>query len=90
MLLMLAQYLTQFESAFGVFQYLTLRGILATGTALAISLLVGPAMIRKLSYHQVGQATRRWSAESPEQGGHTNHGRCAYSGGHRDRDPALG
>ena len=31
MLLLLAQYLTQFESAFAVFQYLTLRGILATG-----------------------------------------------------------
>ena len=56
MLLFLAEYLEQFESAFGVFQYITLRGILATGTALAISLLVGPIMIRKLSYHQVGQA----------------------------------
>jgi len=58
MLLFLAEYLEQFESAFGVFQYITLRGILATGTALAISLLVGPVMIRKLSYHQVGQAVR--------------------------------
>ncbi|MEH6585367.1 MAG: phospho-N-acetylmuramoyl-pentapeptide-transferase [Halioglobus sp.] len=58
MLLLLAQYLTQFENAFAVFEYLTLRSILATGTALAISLLVGPVMIRKLSYHQVGQAVR--------------------------------
>jgi len=58
MLLMLAQYLSQYESAFLVFQYLTLRGILAAGTALIISLLVGPAMIRRLNYHQVGQAIR--------------------------------
>ena len=42
MLLLLAEYLTRFDSAFGVFQYLTLRGILAAGTALAISLAIGP------------------------------------------------
>ena len=58
MLLLLAEYLAQYQNAFTVFQYLTLRGILAAGTALAISLLVGPTMIRKLSYHQVGQAVR--------------------------------
>ena len=58
MLLFLAEYLSQFENAFQVFQYLTLRGILAAGTALAISLLVGPTMIRRLSYHQVGQSVR--------------------------------
>ena len=37
-----AEYLAQFEGGFRVFSYLTLRGILAAGTALAISLLVGP------------------------------------------------
>lgn len=58
MLLLLAEYLAQFESGFRVFQYLTLRGILAAGTALFISLLVGPVMIRRLSFHQVGQAVR--------------------------------
>lgn len=58
MLLILADYLSQYWSAFQVFQYLTLRGILAAGTALAISLLVGPTMIRRLNYHQVGQAVR--------------------------------
>jgi phospho-N-acetylmuramoyl-pentapeptide-transferase len=58
MLLLLAEYLSQYASAFQVFQYLTLRGILAAGTALAISLLVGPTMIRRLNYHQVGQAVR--------------------------------
>ena len=58
MLMLLADYLAQFESSFRVFQYLTLRGILAAGTALAISLLVGPVMIRRLNYYQVGQAVR--------------------------------
>ena len=58
MLMFLAEYLAQFESGFTVFQYLTLRGILAAGTALAISLLVGPTMIRRLNFHQVGQAVR--------------------------------
>ncbi|MEM1188727.1 MAG: phospho-N-acetylmuramoyl-pentapeptide-transferase [Pseudomonadota bacterium] len=63
MLMLLADYLSQFASGFRVFQYLTLRGILAAGTALAISLLVGPIMIRRLSYYQVGQAVR---SDGPE------------------------
>lgn len=58
MLIFLAEYLAQFESGFRVFGYLTLRGILAAGTALAISLMVGPYMIRRLNYYQVGQAVR--------------------------------
>ena len=58
MLLLLAEYLTQYESAFDVFQYLTLRGILAAGTALAISLAAGPLMIRRLQFYQVGQSVR--------------------------------
>ena len=64
MLLFLAEYLSQFQSTFGVFQYLTLRGILAAGTALAISLVVGPSMIRRLNFHQVGQAVRDDGPES--------------------------
>ena len=58
MLMLLTEYLMRLDPGFQVFQYLTLRGILAAGTALAISLLVGPAMIRRLNYHQVGQAVR--------------------------------
>ncbi len=42
----------------GVFQYLTLRGILGVITALLISLWLGPYMIRKLSQNQIGQAVR--------------------------------
>jgi len=58
MLLLLAEYLTRFNTGFQVFQYLTLRGILGALTALVISLLVGPTLIRRLNYHQVGQAIR--------------------------------
>ncbi|MGB1141254.1 MAG: phospho-N-acetylmuramoyl-pentapeptide-transferase, partial [Halioglobus sp.] len=64
MLMWLAEYLTQFESGFRAFQYLTLRGILAAGTALAISLLVGPTVINRLAFHQVGQAVREDGPES--------------------------
>ncbi|WP_455207554.1 phospho-N-acetylmuramoyl-pentapeptide-transferase [Kaarinaea lacus] len=58
MLLYLTDYLTQLHSGFGVFQYLTLRAILGVLTALVISFIVGPIMIRKLSHYQIGQQVR--------------------------------
>src|SRR5690606_9659015 len=54
----LTQRLMEVESAFRVFGYLTLRAILAALTALLISLLVGPWMIRALSTNQIGQYVR--------------------------------
>ena len=58
MLLYLTQKLQVFEGAFRLFNYLTLRAILAALTALVISFLVGPWMIRRLSYNQIGQRVR--------------------------------
>jgi len=58
MLLELAQYLAQDIRAFNVFNYITLRAVLAAMTALVISFLAGPAMIRKLATYKVGQAVR--------------------------------
>ena len=58
MLRHVAAWLAEDYSGFHVFQYLTLRAILAALTALAISLLVGPRMIRWLSEYQVGQRVR--------------------------------
>ena len=58
MLLYLTEYLARRHSAFHVFQYLTLRGILAAMTALAIALWVGPRMIDWLSRYQIGQQVR--------------------------------
>jgi len=58
MLRYLTEWLTQYYSGFNAFGYLTLRAILAALTALAISFLVGPTVIRKLAEHQVGQRVR--------------------------------
>ncbi len=58
MLLELAQYLAQDINGFNVFNYITLRAVLATLTALVISFMVGPSMIRKLTQYKVGQSVR--------------------------------
>ncbi len=58
MLRYFAEWLTQFYSVFNVFSYLTLRAIFAALTALLISFIVGPLMIRKLAENQVGQSVR--------------------------------
>ncbi|XZG70610.1 phospho-N-acetylmuramoyl-pentapeptide-transferase [Chitinibacteraceae bacterium HSL-7] len=58
MLLWLFDWLGESVRAFKVFNYLTLRVVLATMTALAISWLMGPWVIRKLTELKVGQAVR--------------------------------
>lgn len=58
MLLELSQWLAQEIRAFNVFSYITLRAMLAALTALAISFLIGPLMIRKLTYYKIGQSVR--------------------------------
>ena len=45
-------------SFFNVFRYLTFRGICGVLTAIGIFFVFGPAMIRKLSYYQIGQTVR--------------------------------
>ena len=58
MLLAFAQWLAQDVRFFSVFNYITLRTLLAAMTALGISFLVGPAMIRKLTAYKIGQSVR--------------------------------
>ena len=58
MLIWLADWLTQFDSGFNVFSYLTLRAILSTLTALLIAIIIGPKMIRYLQRMQIGQTVR--------------------------------
>jgi phospho-N-acetylmuramoyl-pentapeptide-transferase len=58
MLLELAQWLAKDVHAFNVFSYITLRAVLATLTALAIALIAGPGVIRKLTAYKIGQAVR--------------------------------
>jgi phospho-N-acetylmuramoyl-pentapeptide-transferase len=62
-LLYLTQYLSQFESGFNVFNYLTMRAIMGALTALVISFIIGPRMIKRLQFNQLGQPVRE---EGPE------------------------
>ena len=58
MLLALANWFAADVRTFNVFGYITLRSVLATMTALVISFVVGPRMIRKLTEYKIGQAVR--------------------------------
>jgi phospho-N-acetylmuramoyl-pentapeptide-transferase len=58
MLLTLSQWLAQDIRAFNVFSYITLRTMLAALTALIISFIIGPMMIRKLTIYKIGQSVR--------------------------------
>ena len=58
MLLELAQWLARDYRGFGVFNYITLRAVLATMTALAIAFIFGPALIRWLAAKKIGQSVR--------------------------------
>ncbi len=64
MLLYLADYLSEYWSAFSVFQYLTMRAILGVLTSLSIALIIGPKSIRKLVEYQIGQNIRDDGPES--------------------------
>jgi len=58
MLLLLVDFLTNIDSGFRVLHYLTFRAILGVLTALAISFVIGPIMIRRLTHNKIGQSVR--------------------------------
>jgi phospho-N-acetylmuramoyl-pentapeptide-transferase len=69
-------YLSDYVPVLNVARYITFRTAAASLTALAIGLLVGPVMIRKLREFQIGQvirqegpATHRKKAGTPTMGG---------------------
>jgi len=64
MLLELTRWLQQLEGLFGLFGYLTFRGILAALTALFLSLWWGPAVIRRLAQYKGGQPIRQDGPQS--------------------------
>ncbi|MFI3136475.1 MAG: phospho-N-acetylmuramoyl-pentapeptide-transferase [Methylococcaceae bacterium] len=64
MLVYLTDYLMSFGGGFRVFQYLTFRAILGALTALMISLMIGPWMIRRLTRKKIGQMVRDDGPES--------------------------
>jgi phospho-N-acetylmuramoyl-pentapeptide-transferase len=58
MLLELAEWMARHYASMHLFQYITFRAIMAALTALAVSLLLGPALIRKLAALKAGQVVR--------------------------------
>ena len=67
MLLSLTQWLQGLYPEWGflrVFQYLTLRALMAAATALVIGLAAGPAVIRRLQSLKIGQPIRGYGMES--------------------------
>ncbi len=64
MLLELTRWLEQLQSLFGLFGYLTFRGILAALTSLALSLWWGPAIIARLAQLKGGQPIRKDGPQS--------------------------
>ncbi len=64
MLLEIARMLSDDVRALGVFEYITLRAVLACATALLIGLVAGPRVIRKLTEMKIGQAVRSYGPET--------------------------
>ena len=67
MLLTLAQWLQAMSPDYGifrVFQYITLRAVMAAVTALVIGLAAGPAVIRRLTALKIGQPVRGYGMET--------------------------
>ena len=64
MLLELFQWLAQDIRAFNVFNYITLRAVLAAMTALIISFVAGPRVIRWLAAKKIGQAVREYGPQT--------------------------
>ncbi len=58
MLYYLSLYLEHYFHPLHAFQYLTLRMVMATLTALLIAFALGPMMIRRLRQYQIGQSVR--------------------------------
>jgi len=67
MFLSLAQWLQTLSPEFGffrVFQYLTLRAVMAALTALLIGLIAGPMVIRRLTELKIGQPIRAYAMQT--------------------------
>lgn len=64
MLILLSQWLSQYEPAFRVVEYLTFRSVMSLFTALALSLWLGPLVIRSLQVLHFGQVVRKDGPES--------------------------
>jgi phospho-N-acetylmuramoyl-pentapeptide-transferase len=86
MLLELARWLQGFARFFALFDYITMRAILGALTALALSLWLGPGVIRAWPAQGRAADPQGWPAVAFLQGRHADHGRRADPAG----DPAFG
>lgn len=59
MLYLAAEYLTRFVTGFNLFTYITMRAIMGALTALVLSLVLGPRLIRWLTAKKIGQTVRQ-------------------------------
>jgi len=64
MLLYLIDYLTNIYSGFNAFTYITLRAVMSALTALVMSFILGPIVIRRLTSRQIGQTVRQDGPQS--------------------------
>ena len=76
MLIYILDYLINLNTGFAVFEYITLRAILSIITALFISLILGPVIIKKFSINDLseviredGPKTHHKKAGTPTMGG---------------------
>ena len=53
-----------YARGFSVFEYITLRAVLACATSLLIGLVAGPWVIRKLTALKIGQTVRSYGPET--------------------------
>ncbi len=53
-----------YSRTFSVFEYITLRAVLACATAMLIGLVAGPRVIRKLTELKIGQAVRSYGPQT--------------------------
>ncbi|MBX2824297.1 MAG: phospho-N-acetylmuramoyl-pentapeptide-transferase [Gammaproteobacteria bacterium] len=58
MMLLVAEWLSDFDRGFGVVRYITLRSIFAALTSLLVCLIYGPILIRWLTAAKIGQSVR--------------------------------
>ena len=64
MLLEFFQWLSEDIRFFSVFNYLSLRAVMAALTAMVIGFCAGPAVIRKLREMRIGQAVRNYGPKT--------------------------
>ena len=64
MLLEIFRLLSEKLRFLAVFEYITLRALLACATSLLIGLVAGPSVIRKLTELKIGQAVRSYGPQT--------------------------